>query len=330
MPRRNLTEIHDHPGFPTRLRDLVTEALEALWSFGNSYKPILPRLTAALTATRTSTILDLCSGGGGPWPRLTRELHATRQPPLHIRLTDRYPNLEAFRRASTPPPAPTSAHESAALSNITYANQPIDATKVPSELDGFRTIFSAFHHFDPAAATRILENAVIHQQGIAVFEVARPALRTLLVITTLPFVCLMLAPGLRPFRWTRLLFTYLIPVVPVVICYDGIISCFRAYSHAELTQLVSMLPPSTYQWHIGEETTGLLPVTYLIGHPNTQSSDFASVAPHATEPGILPREFTLTSNEKRRAETPLSLLKTEAGGRAVETLLAALEYGFPV
>lgn len=28
--------------------------------------------------------------------------------------------------------------------------------------------------------------------------------------------------------------------------------------------------------------------------------------------------------------TPLSLLKTEAGGRAVETLLAALEYGFPV
>jgi putative toxin-antitoxin system antitoxin component (TIGR02293 family) len=28
--------------------------------------------------------------------------------------------------------------------------------------------------------------------------------------------------------------------------------------------------------------------------------------------------------------TPLSLLKTEAGGRAVETLLAALEHGFPV
>ncbi len=28
--------------------------------------------------------------------------------------------------------------------------------------------------------------------------------------------------------------------------------------------------------------------------------------------------------------TPLSLLKTEAGGRAVESLLAALEYGFPL
>jgi putative toxin-antitoxin system antitoxin component (TIGR02293 family) len=31
-----------------------------------------------------------------------------------------------------------------------------------------------------------------------------------------------------------------------------------------------------------------------------------------------------------RGATPLSLLKTEAGGRAVEALLGALEYGFPV
>jgi putative toxin-antitoxin system antitoxin component (TIGR02293 family) len=31
-----------------------------------------------------------------------------------------------------------------------------------------------------------------------------------------------------------------------------------------------------------------------------------------------------------RGATPLSLLKTEAGGRAVEALLGALEFGFPV
>jgi putative toxin-antitoxin system antitoxin component (TIGR02293 family) len=31
-----------------------------------------------------------------------------------------------------------------------------------------------------------------------------------------------------------------------------------------------------------------------------------------------------------RGATPYSLLKTEAGGRTVEALLAALEYGFPV
>jgi len=31
-----------------------------------------------------------------------------------------------------------------------------------------------------------------------------------------------------------------------------------------------------------------------------------------------------------RGATPISLLRTEAGGRAVESVLAALEYGFPV
>ncbi len=31
-----------------------------------------------------------------------------------------------------------------------------------------------------------------------------------------------------------------------------------------------------------------------------------------------------------RGVTPISLLRTEAGGRAVESVLAALEYGFPV
>jgi putative toxin-antitoxin system antitoxin component (TIGR02293 family) len=31
-----------------------------------------------------------------------------------------------------------------------------------------------------------------------------------------------------------------------------------------------------------------------------------------------------------RDATPISLLRTEAGGRAVESVLAALEYGFPV
>jgi len=274
MPHRNLTEIHDHPRFPTLLRDLVTDALESLWNFGNSYKPILTPLTTALRAAHTSTILDLCSGAGGPWPRLIRELHQTRQPPLQIRLTDRYPNLQAFERTSTTGNAvtcntttPSKPCPNSETSTITYAKCPVNATQVPPELQGFRTIFSAFHHFDPATATQILANAVASQQGIAIFEVARLAPRTLLVIATLPLLSWILTPTIHPFRWPRLLFTYLIPVVPFVLFYDGIVSCLRAYSHTELTHLLSTLPPNTYQWQIGEETTGLLPVSYLIGHP---------------------------------------------------------------
>jgi len=65
MRRAELFEIHDHSRFPTFLLDLVTDALQALWNFSNSYKPILPLLRNALDVVGTREILDLCSGGGG-------------------------------------------------------------------------------------------------------------------------------------------------------------------------------------------------------------------------------------------------------------------------
>lgn len=41
-------------------------------------------------------------------------------------------------------------------------------------------------------------------------------------------------------------------------------------------------------------------------------------------------EWLNNPHPELRGATPLSLLRTEAGGRAVEALLAALEFGFPV
>lgn len=41
-------------------------------------------------------------------------------------------------------------------------------------------------------------------------------------------------------------------------------------------------------------------------------------------------EWLNSPHPELRGATPFSLLRTEAGGRAVEALLAALEFGFPV
>lgn len=41
-------------------------------------------------------------------------------------------------------------------------------------------------------------------------------------------------------------------------------------------------------------------------------------------------EWLNTPHAELQGATPLSMLRTEAGGRAVEALLAALEFGFPV
>ena len=52
----------------------------------------------------------------------------------------------------------------------------MDATHVPRELAGLRTLFNGFHHFRPLDATAILADAVRARQPIAIFEASRRSL----------------------------------------------------------------------------------------------------------------------------------------------------------
>lgn len=60
----------------------------------------------------------------------------------------------------------------------------------------------------------------------------------------------------------------MIPVIPFVLWFDAILSCLRAYSPAELSQLISHLKANDYNWQIGEVTGRLAPVTFMVGYPD--------------------------------------------------------------
>jgi hypothetical protein len=254
MPRSELIEIHDHRLFPTFLRDLVTDALQVIWDFGDFYRPIVPRLRKAMDACGTCEVVDLCSGGGGPWLRLCRDFREQQHFPLRVCLTDKYPNHQAFKRT-----------RDASDADVAFCASPVDATQVPPELRGFRTMFSSFHHFGPEAARNVLRAAVESRQGVGIFEAAKRSPQTMLLIFWVPFMALALTPRIRPFRWSRLLWTYLLPVIPFVLWFDGLVSCLRSYSQEELRELVREIPGAT--WELGEAKSGLLPVTYIIGSP---------------------------------------------------------------
>jgi hypothetical protein len=76
-------------------------------------------------------------------------------------------------------------------------------------------------------------------------------------------------PFIRPFRWSRLLYTYLLPIVPLCTLWDGIVSCLRVYEPSELQGLISELPDSDYRWECGRLAVPKMPtgLTYLIGTP---------------------------------------------------------------
>jgi len=263
MQRQRWFEIHDSSWFPANLRDLVTESLEAVWNRSGTYRPIARRLREALQATGATSVVDLCSGGGGPWRSLREEVADGR--PLTVLLTDRYPNarlLAGFDRGAAPGGA--SASEKRPL---TAHMDAVDALAVPADLCGFRTVFSSFHHFDPAAARAILADAFTRRVGIAIFEGARCEPWTMAAVVAVPFLALREAALARPVRFSRIFWTFVVPVVPFILWIDGLLSCLRSYSLDDLRELTAGLSAPDYIWQIGDERGHRVPIRYLIGTP---------------------------------------------------------------
>jgi len=278
MRRMQLIEIHDQPWFPRFLRDQVTDALQLILQIGDFYRPIVGPLRRALENSGAHQIVDLCSGAGGPWLWLYKSLHThfDRQDTstVSVCLTDKYPNAPAFARAQI-----------ASRNQIHFHPEPVAVSEVPPNLDGFRTLFASFHHFPPRKAQAILQDAVNHHQGIGVFEVPGRHFLTILLTLLVPIADLLVTPFLRPFRWSRLLWTYLVPIIPLILLFDGLVSCLRVYSPSELAELTEHLSfASDYEWDIGEERAGLLPITYLIGYPYPARPDEALVDKAASHP----------------------------------------------
>jgi hypothetical protein len=257
MRRVQFIELHDEPWFPSSLRNNVTDALQFGLSLLKAYAPIAPLLLGVLDSTKSHSIVDLCSGGGGPWLDLSRQFRTDTQV-FRILLTDRYPNLKAFQNVRL-----------ASINDVAFYPDSVDAMKVPGELRGFRTMFTSFHHFRPEEARAILQNAVDARQGIGIFEITRRSPSSIALMFPWALMLFVFTPLIRPFRWSRLLCTYVLPIIPFVLLFDGVVSCLRTYQIQELREMVKNLSGIEYQWEVGEHSRGLgmMPITYLVGHP---------------------------------------------------------------
>src|SRR5450759_75088 len=183
MRRVQFIEIHEQPWFPSSLRDEITDALQFGFNLLKAYAPIAPLLQSAVDSTRSRSIVDMCSGGGGPWFDLSRELEGD-PPGLHIWLTDKYPNFRALQNV-----------KAASENQITFYPGSVEAMKVPGELKGFRTMFTSFHHFSPKEARAILQNAVDASESIGIFEIPRRAPSTIGLVFAFALMLFVCTPG---------------------------------------------------------------------------------------------------------------------------------------
>lgn len=258
MRRLQLFEVLDQTWCPQSVRHGATDYLEAITSRADIYRPIQAEIFRAIDSCGAARVVDLCSGGGGPWlsPRWRSAL--AQRAKLTVVLTDKFPNEALSARLAADP-------------QVKYVNFSVDAASVPEDLKGFRTIFASFHHFPDTAARDVLGDAVRSGDGFAMAEVTSRTFRAFAIVMLMPLLVWILTPRMRPLGWSKLLLTYLIPLIPLVVWWDGIVSCFRTRTPQELLALTTGFPQ--YEWMAGYaygRGTWLAPV-YLIAKPKRAS-----------------------------------------------------------
>lgn len=265
MQRIHLVELEDLPWVSAAVRDGATDVLDFLFARIGFYRPLVPELMALMDTVGTRRLVDLCSGGGGGAVAMRALLRERGYEGHELVLSDRYPNVAAMARV-----------QALGDPSVRWHSTPVDAFHVPPGFPmGIRTMYGALHHFPPERVQQLVQASVDAGVPLAFFDVAAPpALRRLpgvlvplLAVPNMVFlfaVCVLLVPFVRPFRFTRAILTYLLPAIPLLFAWDGMVSGLRAYTPEELLALAKSVPGSErYTW---KATRGGMALS-LVGYP---------------------------------------------------------------
>ncbi|OCF34743.1 hypothetical protein I316_03787 [Kwoniella heveanensis BCC8398] len=205
-------------------------------------------------------IVDFCSGAGGPLGHIERRINQQRRKealqPVQFILSDIHPPLSTWKHRygsqsiydlNSPPSSSSAGHDSsgsslASASGLSYIPESIDATSSPPSLSAqrhLRTFFLSFHHFNNELARGVLVDAMRNSEGIAIFELQSCDVGSLVMIAMLGPLSWLITPFTRP-SLAILFFTYIIPLIPLILVIDGWISVYRTRSTPHILHLANL------------------------------------------------------------------------------------------
>ena len=257
-PRLHLVEFTDMPGLPRPLRRWLGDYLRGIVTLTCLFEPAAPHIAGLLRATGGDQVVDLCSGAGGPWPALARPVEAALGRPVKVLLTDLHPDGDTWAWLEASDAAGVSGHPGS-----------VPADDVPAALRGVRTVFDGLHHLQPHAARAVLADAARHGVPLLAAEAVERSALGLAGVLLSPVLVWAVTPFLRPLSLSRLLFTYLLPLVPLMVLWDGIVSVLRCYRPEELHALTAGLD-DRYEWRVERARPRGPAATFLVGTPRAR------------------------------------------------------------
>jgi len=258
LRRFHLFEFEDFNWFPKIIRDGGTDFLGFVLKYLKFYEPSIKIIEDVVRKTGHRHIVDLCSGNGGPISLIHENIDKDLQ--VSYILTDKFPNQSAYKKLKT---------DSNGI--IDYRSDSLDILNDVITAKGIRTLFTAIHHFKPEEVRLILNNAILDGAPIAIFDGGNKHIGSVLaILLTHPILFFFLTPFIRSFKWSRLLFTYIIPLIPLYAVWDGIVSILRLHTPEELLTYAHYSDDGQqFIWSAGKVKNKVgFSVAYLVGIPN--------------------------------------------------------------
>jgi hypothetical protein len=230
----------------------MTGYLQAVIEVAQPYAVAAPILRDILGPSQPASVLDLASGGGGPWRDLTRELGDR----ISVTLSDVAPSKEAQLRFSD-------------SAGIEYLSASISALDPPRTDHAVWTMFTGLHHFSPDEVRRLMSVAQSRNVTFCAFEATSRSGRGIAATLAIPLLVLLFMPRVRPRRVLPLLLTYLPPILPLLIWWDGFASTLRTYTKDELETMAQEVAVAGFHWQVRELPVrgSPIPVMALLGRP---------------------------------------------------------------
>lgn len=172
-------------------------------------------------------VLECCAGNGHCLPMIFDEGAEEFMGDKQMVMSDLYPHaesVEAFKESK----------------HFSYYPDPVDVNAIPKELDHSKVFINSFHHLPPQVAQEVLQDSLDKGNQVLILEYVdhNPVtyismlFGALTTFLTVPFV----VKGSN--KWKAMFFTYLIPLFPLMLWWDGWVSCWRSYQKKDIHDMM--------------------------------------------------------------------------------------------
>lgn len=268
MKRIQLFEFEDFNWFPDWIRSCMTNLLKVLHKMVGTKEVISGLLSDIRKKHPFSQVVDMGSGSGGIMPEAVQLMNDTNldAEPVKLLLTDLHPNTEFVKFIND-------RNEN----YLEYSPDPMDASNLAQAPKGLKTMINSFHHMPPEKAKQILKSAQDNREPFMIYEIAENKIPLLVWWVLLPIslcilfvMALFMTPFSSPITFRQVVFTYLIPVIPIFYAWDGQASMPRTYTFDDINILLDGIRIDDYHWEMApaKKANGKKQGYYILGMPN--------------------------------------------------------------